>query len=91
MTTIAPESTPILAPGLRLQWEKAQDCHVLLFPEGMVQLSESAHAILEKCTGEQTTQEIIDQLSQQFPGADLADDVYQFFEQAVSHVWIKLK
>ena len=30
-----------IAPGFRLQWEDAQNAHVLLYPEGMVGLSES--------------------------------------------------
>ena len=28
------------ARGFRLQWEPAQDCHVLLYPEGMVKLNQ---------------------------------------------------
>lgn len=91
MQTLSSESIPILAPGLRMQWEKAQNCHVLLFPEGMVQLSDSASLILEQCNGDQTVQIIIESLSQKFPGADLADDVLEFLNDALTHVWIKLK
>ena len=32
----------------RLQWEPAQDCHVLLYPEGMVKLNQSAGEILKR-------------------------------------------
>ena len=43
MTAPLPNDRPIaIAPGFRLQWEEAQGAHVLLFPEGMVRLSESA-------------------------------------------------
>ena len=31
---------------MRLQWEPAQEAHVLLYPEGMVKLNGSAGAIL---------------------------------------------
>ncbi len=31
---------PRVGAGFRLQWEPAQDCHVLLYPEGMVKLNQ---------------------------------------------------
>ena len=37
---------PRVARGFRLQWEEAQGCHVLLYPEGMVKLNRSAGEIL---------------------------------------------
>ena len=40
---------PRITAGLRLQWEPAQDCHVLLYPEGMVKLNQSAGEILKRC------------------------------------------
>ena len=43
---LVPDRPVAIAPGFRLQWEQAQEAHVLLFPEGMVRLSESAGAIL---------------------------------------------
>ena len=45
---------PALAHGMRLQWEPAQDAHVLLYPEGMVKLNGSAGAIMSRCDGERT-------------------------------------
>ena len=40
---------PRLGRGFRLQWEEAQGCHVLLYPEGMVKLNRSAGEILKRC------------------------------------------
>ena len=37
---------PRIGSGFRLQWEPAQDAHVLLYPEGMVKLNGSAGAII---------------------------------------------
>ncbi|MEX8493025.1 pyrroloquinoline quinone biosynthesis peptide chaperone PqqD, partial [Sphaerotilus sp.] len=45
---------PRVARGFRLQWEEAQGCHVLLYPEGMVKLNRSAGEILTRCTGAAT-------------------------------------
>ena len=36
---IDPVSIPQLNKHFRLQWEEAQDCYVLLYPEGMVKLN----------------------------------------------------
>ena len=42
---------PRLQNHFRLQWEEAQGCHVLLYPEGMVQLNASAGTILSCVDG----------------------------------------
>ena len=40
MTTPWTDSAqPSLGTMYRLQWEDAQQCHVLLFPEGMIKLN----------------------------------------------------
>ena len=44
-------SVPVLALGYRFQWEPAQDCHVLLYPEGMVKLNPAAAEILKRQPG----------------------------------------
>ena len=36
-----------IAAHHRFQWEKAQDCFVILFPEGMVKLNASSGEILK--------------------------------------------
>uniref|UniRef100_UPI000D68BAA2 pyrroloquinoline quinone biosynthesis peptide chaperone PqqD n=1 Tax=Pseudomonas aeruginosa TaxID=287 RepID=UPI000D68BAA2 len=36
------DSVPMLRRGFRFQFEPAQDCHVLLYPAGMVKLNDSA-------------------------------------------------
>ena len=38
--------------GFRLQWEPAQSCFVLLYPEGMVKLNQSAGEIMKRCDGQ---------------------------------------
>ena len=45
---------PRIARLYRLQWEEAQKAHVLLYPEGMIQLNGSAGEILRRCDGERT-------------------------------------
>lgn len=83
-------SVPVLALGYRFQWEPAQDCYVLLYPEGMVKLNPAASEILKRIVEKkQTVGELIAELKAAFNGADLDDDVYQFLEEAHDNDWIR--
>jgi pyrroloquinoline quinone biosynthesis protein D len=77
-----------LSPRMRLQWEKAQGAHVLLYPEGVVQLNESAAVILELCDGSRTADQVVGELAQRFDAPGLAEDVSEFIVAARSHGWI---
>lgn len=77
-----------LSPKMRLQWEKAQNAYVLLYPEGMVQLNESAAVILQLCDGSRSAGEVAQELAQRFGGEALSDDVHDFLETARGHGWI---
>lgn len=87
---IEPEATRHirLSPKMRLQWEKAQNAYVLLYPEGMVQLNESAAVILQLCDGSRSAGEVVKELAQRFGGDSLSDDVHEFLEAAQGHGWI---
>ena len=90
-TLFEAQSIPEIVPMFRLQWEQAQDCHVILYPEGMVKLSTSAGEIMKKCDGEKSVANIIAELNTQFPDADLDGDVYKFLEEAHENGWIRAK
>lgn len=77
--------------GYRFQFEPAQNGHVLLYPEGMIKLNESASAIGGLIDGERSVALIIEALDLQFPGvAELGADVEQFMEVARAEYWIEL-
>jgi pyrroloquinoline quinone biosynthesis protein D len=80
-----------LAPTFRFQWEEAQDCYVILYPEGMVKLSASAGEIMKRCDGSATVSGIIADLTAQFPGVELDDDVRRFIDEAGRQGWIRAK
>lgn len=81
-----------LRRGWRLQWEDAQECHVILYPEGMVKLSATAGEILQQVDGQQSVGDIIATLQQRYPDADtLADDVVQFLDEARTNGWLAVK
>ena len=74
--TISDLVRPILAKGTRLQIDPATDNCVLLYPEGIVELNETAHEILSRCDG-RILGEIIRELAEEYeedPNA-LATDV----------------
>ena len=80
---------PKLNRLFKFQFEPAQDCYVLLFPEGMVKLNPSASEILLQVNGERTISDIIDTLLAKFPDAEgLREDVFAFFEHADEKRWI---
>ena len=86
------EDTVVLKTIFRLQWEPAQDAHVLLYPEGMVTLNGSASEILQLCQGELNVSAIINTLEEKFPEAgELKGDVLAFLEEAKNNGWIESK
>ena len=83
--------TPSWRRGYRFQFEPAQNGHVLLYPEGMIKLNESASAIGGLIDGQRSVAAIIEALSEQFPGfPKLGADVEQFMEVARAEHWIEL-
>ena len=88
---LTPDATPVISRTHRFQWEEVQDCHVILYPEGMVKLSGSAAEILKRCDGRRTARAIVDDLNQQYPGADLEKDVFKFLETAHENGWVHYK
>jgi len=79
---------PRVARGFRLQWEEAQGCHVLLYPEGMVKLNRSAGEILTRCTGTATVAEIVADLEIAFGASNLQGDVESFLDMARQQRWV---
>jgi pyrroloquinoline quinone biosynthesis protein D len=82
---------PRIARGFRLQWEPAQDCHVLLYPEGMVKLNRSAGEILSRCDGQADLAAIVTSLETAFGAQGLRADVEKFLEIAQQQRWVELE
>jgi len=74
--TISDLARPGLAKGVLLQIDSATGKNVLLYPEGIVELNETAHEILSRCDG-RTLGEIICELAEEYEAdsAALATDV----------------
>jgi pyrroloquinoline quinone biosynthesis protein D len=87
-----PDTTRLaIAHGMRLQWEPAQEAHVLLYPEGMVKLNGSAGAILSRCDGVRTVADIVADLERTYAVAGLAGDVRAFVTLALERRWLEVR
>jgi pyrroloquinoline quinone biosynthesis protein D len=83
-------SIPAIDRRFRLQWEPAQNAHVLLYPEGMIKLNGSAGEILKRCDGKATVGDITASLEQSFAASGLSRDVIAFIAMAVDKKWVTL-
>ena len=63
--TISDLARPSLTKGVRLQIDSTAGKSVLLYPEGIVELNETAHEILSRCDG-RTMGEIVRKLSEEY-------------------------
>lgn len=85
-------NVPAIRRGFRLQFEPAQGCHVLLYPEGMIKLNDSAGEILQQVDGKRSVAAIIDSLHQRFPDVPgIDEDILAFMEVAHAQFWIELR
>ena len=79
-----------IADHHRFQWEKAQDCYVILFPEGMVKLNGGAGEVLNLVDGVTTVATIIKLLTDKFPDApNLEGDIIGMIELGLEKAWIQ--
>ena len=63
--TIAGSAQPRLARGVRLQTDSKTGNSVLLFPEGVLELNETAQEIVTRCDG-RTVAEIVQALAEEY-------------------------
>lgn len=77
-----------LNPNFQFQWEEKQNCYVLLYPEGMVQLNQSAGEILNLCDGNSNIEKINKTLCEKFEVEDLTKDITLFLIEAKNRNWI---
>jgi pyrroloquinoline quinone biosynthesis protein D len=86
------EQTDVYAIALhhRFQWEEAQNCYVILFPEGMVKLNGGAGEVLNQIDGQRTVADIVAILKSKFPDVpDLDKDIIGMIELALEKAWLR--
>lgn len=88
MTPVDPQACYGIAPGHRLQWEEAQQKWVILYPEGMVTLNESAAETVRRCDGGTPLRAVIDDLERQYDETGLEPDVLELVGAALEEGWL---
>lgn len=86
--TITPDQPIKFSPMHRIQWEEVQQKHVILYPEGMVELNQSSAEILKCCDGTRNLAQIVSDLEQKFETTGLTDDITAFLGVALQNGWI---
>jgi pyrroloquinoline quinone biosynthesis protein D len=90
--TTSGSDQPRLARGVRLQTDSKTGNSVLLFPEGVLELNETAQEILTHCDG-RTVSEIIKVLAEEYDADPqmLATDVHETLVDLQRRKLIELK
>ncbi len=89
-STVTGEAVPELNPLYHFRWEEPQQAYVLLYPEGVVKVNETAAAIIKLCDGSHTADQIAAILSDEYE-ADVSGSVYKFLEVSHAKGWIRIK
>lgn len=82
------EKSLVVNNHFQLQFEEAQNCFVLLYPEGMVQLNQSAGEIMNLCDGKNNSFDITKILEDKFKMKNLQKDVEAFLDEALERKWV---
>ena len=77
------EMRPRLSARARLQTDKVTGKPILLYPEGVLMLNPTGHAIISLCTGESTLQEIVAKLADRYkvPTAEISRQVAEYLNR----------
>jgi coenzyme PQQ biosynthesis protein PqqD len=83
MSPLTAQSRPALARGVRLRTDPINGDPVLLFPEGILPLEATTHAIVSRCTGKETLGDIVASLAEEYEvdAATLLNDVQECLEE----------
>lgn len=66
LSDLSPATRPRLSSRARLRYDGVRDKHVLLFPEGLLVLNDTAAAILSLCDGQRSVAEIAAELGARY-------------------------
>jgi pyrroloquinoline quinone biosynthesis protein D len=80
-----------LNPTHHFRWEEPQQAHVLLYPEGIVKLNETAAAIIQSATHAPSIGAAASDIASRYSRADLEPKILGFLEDARAKGWIRLK
>lgn len=77
-------------PVYLFRWEEPQQAYVLLYPEGVVKVNETAATILKMCDGNRRAEQIVSELNDVYT-TNVSESVYKFLEVSHAKGWIRRK
>lgn len=81
------ERPKLRGPG-RMKYDRTRQTDMLLLPERVVQLNETAGAILRLCDGQRTIAQIVDQLESKYGQSGLREEIVEFLASAAERGWV---
>ncbi|NHC04510.1 pyrroloquinoline quinone biosynthesis peptide chaperone PqqD [Acinetobacter sp. 187] len=82
---------PTWRQGYRFQFEPAQNAYVLLYPEGMIKLNQSASEIGQHIDGQNSIADIIQKVTAKFGDIpEIKQDIIEYMLVAQREHWIDL-
>ena len=77
------EMRPKLSARARLQTDKVTGKPIVLYPEGVLMLNPTGHAVVSLCTGKSTFQEIVAALAERYkkPAAEISPQVAEYLNR----------
>jgi pyrroloquinoline quinone biosynthesis protein D len=74
---------PKLSSRARLQTDKVTGKPIVLYPEGVLMLNPTGHAIVSLCTGDITFQEIVTNLAERYkiPAQEISPQVAEYLNR----------
>jgi pyrroloquinoline quinone biosynthesis protein D len=90
MPTIADNAKPRLANKARLKWDAVREKHLLLFPEGLLILNETAQEVLALCDGQRDVGQIVNLLAEKYHNDAIGQDVKGILERLAEKNLVKV-
>ncbi len=90
MIPLADTARPRLAGKARLKWDAVREKHLLLYPEGVLVLNQTAHDVLALCDGQRAVADIVHALATQHASvAEAIDaDVKEILQRLVEKSFV---
>jgi pyrroloquinoline quinone biosynthesis protein D len=90
MITIADVTRPRLADKARLKWDAIREKHLLLFPEGVLILNQTAYDILALCDGQRDVAKIVAALGEKYQNPSIDGDVKEVLRRLVEKKYVAM-
>ncbi|MFQ5619006.1 MAG: pyrroloquinoline quinone biosynthesis peptide chaperone PqqD [Rhodospirillales bacterium] len=88
---LGPDDYVEINPMYLFRWEESQRAYILLYPEGVVKLNETAGEILKRCGGDKSVRELVEELKTHYAGEDVESGVLEFLGESHAKGWIRRK